>query len=819
MSEESEFVRETQATSTRLPGKFTLDFLLFFGGIILPTVALVMELLWKPCAQNLFDPIPTWWHILLVAFVPVTNLQIYWMFVKGYTTRPLWISFANGVAIFIALFYAMAFAPILPLAVIAILALVGLLPLAPLFSLIAGIVIRFRLGSILPESASGRNQWLALAGAFLFVFTALGIAELNFTITRLGVKKANSNDPEIQRSGLELLRNYGDRDYLLRLSYDGPAVISSNFFSDLLSLRERMSEKDESISKQARMAFYRLTGKHYRQEPTPRGIRRWEAFDDRDEIDRNSDFRVRKGLSLAVSQIDGSVDPDAAVGYLEWTLIFKNESATAQEAIAQIQLPSDGMVSRLTLWINGEEREAAFGTSAKVTEAYDSVTATRRDPALVTLTGKDRVQIKCFPVPSGGEMKVRIGITAPTVLEDADSGLLTLPYFQSRNFAVSAEHSVWVESKRDLKLIHPGIRSERGAHHYGVRGRITDDDLNKHAPTIRLRRDPSVRTAWAKDTLNGGFIVRQELKELPRPRVRKLILIIDASVYLANDQSNIAEAIRQLPGELSTALVLSSGNGLNLEISAPNIFEGSAAESATKIERATFDGGTDAVTAIEKGWELANSAPGSAIVWIHGPQMVELESPARLSQLWSRRPTQIPIYSLQIGNGENRIERALNESDAVSTVPRLVNTSVDLASLFQDLVQDGNSFVAVRTIAGTSGSNRSIDQQPRNQSSEDKVTSQHLVRLWANDETRRLLRAGEDEKATKLAVQNQIVTRVSGAVVLETRAQYDQFGLKPVDANSVPTIPEPHEYLLFAVFIIVLVFLGRRLSRQVPAAV
>ena len=817
MQDKSETIRDTQETSDKLPGKFALGFLLI-GGIVLPTAALAVELIWKLCAENLFDPIPTWWHILIVAFVPVTNFQIYWSFVKGSTPRPLWISFANGVAIFISLFYALAFAPVLPIAILAILAaFLGLLPLAPILSLIAGVAIRFRLRSILPEAALGKTQWITLGGAFLFVFVVLGIAELNFTITRLGMRKANSSNAEVQRQGLDLLRNYGDRDYLLRLSYDGPAVISSNLFVQLFSANESGTGNTETVSKQAQMAYFRLTGKHYRQEPAPRGIRRWEMFENLDDLDLNGSFRLRKDLSLAVSQIDGSVDPDAAIGYLEWTFVFKNESPVMQEAVGQIQLPPNGVVSRLTLWINGEEREAAFGKSAKVAEAYESVTATRRDPALVTMTGKDRIQIKCFPVPANGEMKVRIGITAPAVLESAETGLLTLPYFQTRNFAVSTEHSIWVESKKELEMIHPAIRREQGAEHYGIRGRISDDDLDKHASPIRMRRAADVRTAWAEDKLNGGLRVRQELKELPRSPVRKLIFVIDGSVQLAAVHNEIADAINRLPNDLPTALVLSGGNGLNSGIAAPNFFEGSPGESAAKVANATFAGGTDAVTAIEKAWELANAVPGSGIVWIHGPQLVELESPARLTPLWTRRPTEIPIFSFQIGAGENRIEHALNESDAVSTVPRFVNISSDLGRLFDQLVHDGSSFVAVRTLAEKPGGRRNTEKVDAEQPAAGKMTSQHLVRLWANEETLRLLKRGEDTKALELTVKNQIVTRVSGAVVLETQAQYDQFGLKPVDANTVPTIPEPHEYLLFAVFIIVLAFLGWRLRR--PALV
>ena len=65
--------------------------------------------------------------------------------------------------------------------------------------------------------------------------------------------------------------------------------------------------------------------------------------------------------------------------------------------------------------------------------------------------------------------------------------------------------------------------------------------------------------------------------------------------------------------------------------------------------------------------------------------------------------------------------------------------------------------------------------------------SSHVVRLWAFDEIKRLVAIGKTEEAVALACKFQLVTSVSGAVVLETSQQYEQTGLTPVDAASVPS--------------------------------
>ncbi len=72
----------------------------------------------------------------------------------------------------------------------------------------------------------------------------------------------------------------------------------------------------------------------------------------------------------------------------------------------------------------------------------------------------------------------------------------------------------------------------------------------------------------------------------------------------------------------------------------------------------------------------------------------------------------------------------------------------------------------------------------------------HLARLRARDEVLRLAAARKFNEAMHLAARYQLETAVIGAVVLETKAQYERAVLKPVEAATVPVVLEPETWML-----------------------
>ena len=165
-----------------------------------------------------------------------------------------------------------------------------------------------------------------------------------------------------------------------------------------------------------------MHGVPFNARPAPFEKGNWSRFADFQFDDDHGGTQVGgrlKGLDLVSSRIDGSISGDDAVAYLEWTVEFRNSGSIDREARLQLALPPGGVVSRATLWVNGEEREAAYGGRGEVRAAYQRVAVQqRRDPLLVTTKGADRVLAQAFPVPrNGGTIKFKLGITAPLEID------------------------------------------------------------------------------------------------------------------------------------------------------------------------------------------------------------------------------------------------------------------------------------------------------------------------------------------------------------------------------------------------------------------
>jgi hypothetical protein len=326
---------------------------LLFLGFILPLGTIIFEFFFGACAAVLFDPLPTFAHVVLTLAVPMSNLWIWLCLRESTPKQPLWMGLANGLSVGVALVYGLMLIPASPFAALGVLFYgLGLVPLSPYLALFVAIVLGTRFAGTLQRRLPPR-WWTG----FGIGFAVLAVFTLPLLLTKLGMQMAVAEDAPTRAKGISLLRTCGQDEEILRTCY-GRTGRSGELYNWGIPIGQEV----------ARKIYYQVRGRAFNSVMPPKlyaGRARWTLLEqeftwDNDQGGDAVAGRV-KGLSLMSSRQDVVTEPDAGLAYLEWTLEFRNTSTRQREARAQLLLPPGSVVSRLTLWINGEEREAAFG--------------------------------------------------------------------------------------------------------------------------------------------------------------------------------------------------------------------------------------------------------------------------------------------------------------------------------------------------------------------------------------------------------------------------------------------------------------------------
>lgn len=717
----------------------------FLFSVFLPLITLVTELNTHMCAEGFFDPIPRYLNILLIALVPLGNFVLWRAISKGEITCFRRLSFINGLTLGTCLYYTILFLPLSILGVAMIPIGTGLLPIAPTFGLI-GAIVCYRL---FKPRVLKQSKQAALLG-FGLSLALLFMAELPGAMTYHYMQGAHGGDAE----SMSKLRQWGDEEFVLNSCYL-PSSHNLLLFGRIINFRHNFIDSHE-----ARQLYYRMTGVPFNAVPPPDFIRpsfsRWDFDPERGSEQVGG--RV-KSLFLETSSVLCSVKPESSLAYTEWTFVYRNDGLEgAQEARMQLLLPPGGVVSRATLWVNGKEKEAAFASRAKAREAYESVVQRSQDPLLVTTCGPDRALVQCFPVPvGGGKMRIRLGITAPLHLNSLSDGVLPLPKMIERNFTFEGEH--------ELKVVS-AIPVSGSVTLTDNKANLSDQRLMETSTHLAVSRSASSESVYTSGK-DGSFVLGH-FTEAKNELGPSTLFVVDGSASAKNPVLELAKA---LPAD---AKVIFAGD---------RVLETTAGD----LENQSFVGGQDGAPALEKALNLVEA--DGQVVWFHTSQPVELQFNGRIREVMKEHQN-VRLHSFALKQGPNRVLEQMDGLDQVQTVVRQ-------ASVVEDLEKLLNTRKSWQMKTELRDESYGVEGSP------------HLSRLWAAKESERLWARGSEEEAAKLAVEYQLVTPASGAVVLETQEQYDENDLEPVEAGTVPTIPEPEVWILLLAALFTLVFVRR----------
>jgi hypothetical protein len=585
----------------------------------------------------------------------------------------------------------------------------------------------------------------SVLGALLSLAAVAGSEAMN-TYIRFAEQMATADSGAGRLPWLTSLRNLNpEKDLRMEIADPRSAGLAGLFI-----------KFDDATAKQL---YFTVTGMPYKHSETAD-----LAMQSDDYLHRHVVGSPVSGLSLTRSQLSGTLSADSLSSTFDWTFVFKNKTFGQQEARAEIALPPGSVASGLTLWIDGEPRKAAFGATDRVQAAYKWIVVNHRDPALVTDLGRGRVLLQCYPVPAQGELKVKLRITAPLKLEDATTAAVNLPRFVDSNFAISGDNSIRLRSNRALETNLENVRSIKGVNGDNIiAGSMKESSLSNSSLAVRVTR-PSVFGAIAAiDPLSKdkSYMI-ETVKEVPARIPNHLVVVLDGSVSINKHKNEIINALSTVPSSVSASLVFASDAQSSQVDSLP------LAEALKKLAEPTLrlSGGQDNLQALIKGAEEAGDVNNGAVLWIHGPQ------PGFNQEMYIMTPfaSKPAFYDLDIDNGSTNMNDFLKNHREIGPFQPVARTSTvekDLKHMLAKWQPGGKdydiSFSRAKSIpAGTTLA---------------KEQAGELSSLWALGETNKLISQNKTADAAEVAVRYGLVTPVTGATVLESKSDYQKFGL------------------------------------------
>lgn len=727
-------------------------------GVLLPIITLGFEIATGMSDEIYINPIPNLLYALLVASVPaVVALNLF----RCTRQQPIrrWELQLNSLAIAIAMVYTIIYLPIAPFAAVGVIAYgLGLLPLAPAFSLFSAYRLRREMKQrMVPDIPLRLRDFYVWFSAGLAL---LALASAPRVLTDYGIAQYMRSTNGDDSSAIKLLRTFGSEKALLKACYRRTDPI---FFWGGGSRLE---------TAEARKLYYRVTGESFNTQRKEQdgffNVRGGSSFD-RDLGGEHVGQRVEE-ITLEESRLDGILQPETGTGYVEWTLVFRNDDSWRDhEARMLLSMPTGGVASRVTLWVNGEPREAAFGSKAKVRTAYQNVAVRqRRDPVLVNWAGNDLLLVQCFPIqPNGGRMKIRIGMSFPLEV-DPDSTLAhRYPTIVAENFTIpdSLRHAVWFEEKYGHEIHSAPVVD------------LTMDALASKRHSLRQHTDQLWPTFNSTHPTRDTPATFRAILPSETPIAKPHAIVVDGSRGMRPQVDSISKWLMQQDGTLD--VFFASDQVLT--------YTGSGNECAKWLQSKKFTGGQDnvpaLVAALRKLQTTSSADSPTQLYWFSGAQPIQLSGTESIRQLFERRALHIDIVACLSSRDYN----ALYELAPLSYCDSLY------------LQRDGTLHKPILHFESVASS----DAAPRGSSHAHRLSLAEQTRTRAQETYNQQARLGPAKFRTQIAkiadqaAKAYLVTQLSGAVVLETDQQYKDNKLEAGDPNHVPTVPEFKHYALF----------------------
>jgi XrtN system VIT domain protein len=494
--------------------------------------------------------------------------------------------------------------------------------------------------------------------------------------------------------------------------------------------------------------------------------------------------RLWSGDKLSTIQVRTNADiwPSLHMAYTEKTINVFSAAPNAaswnsQEAIYTFHLPEGGVVTSLSLWINGKEEKGVLTTKEKATEAYATVVGReRRDPSVVHWQEGNTVTVRVFPVLGQSSRQFKIGITAP-LLQQGKQLVYQNIWFQGPD-ARDAREDVNINFQEEpVGVEMPGLFNRK---------RNTFSSVGPYDADWQLSCiDPGVRSNLFTAN-NKSFFVAPYQKELAATVVRTIYLDVNQSWTLAE-----FNAIKNLH--------------YPMKVYAENEWQPATEELFKRLQKDRYS-----LFPVYKVPERATSlviTKGNVV----SPNLSDLGGSKFYEELQASFQTPGKLLLFNLGGELSPYLRTLKEY-------RLFRyTTGDIAELKQWMIL--KQFPADiendhRVVIEPAGITINMEEHTGVSNAPD-----HLMRLFAYNHIMQKMgpKKMSDSEIIATAKESYIVTPSSSLIVLETQKDYDRFNihddlnsLKNASINGKGAVPEPHEWALIIIGLVCMLWFRKK---------
>ena len=503
--------------------------------------------------------------------------------------------------------------------------------------------------------------------------------------------------------------------------------------------------------------------------------------------------RLWDGDDLITEDINTAVRiwPQFGIAYTEKSIVVSNMAQdrnrwrNQEEAIYTFHLPEGAVVTSLSLWIEGKEAKSILTTKQKADSAYKEIVGVQyRDPSVLHWQEGNTVSVRVFPVMDGESRKFKVGITAPLTRENGKMRYENI-YFDGPSVA-KAKEEVSLQFQQTPK---------------GFETLAAFTPKNQQTYTRSGSYDASWSIEIADQPLSTEVFCFDGKQYAVRPYQKQYEPASFEAVYLDVNKSWTKEEYDSVYNAVKAKKVFVFNNSELLQVTNEN-------KDDLFNELHAFQFSLFPIYLVENtNTSLLVSKSNEA-----SPNLNDLVATDFLAKVKESMKDSRKLKFFNLGNTLSPYLKTLKEYRAFQYDHGTVK-ELEQRLAKQEFVKN----IETDKLLVIDNADLAIVEDSCNQPA---TAPDHLLRLFAYNHIMQKMgprfsnSTSETDELVAEAQKAYVVSPVSSLVVLETKKDYEQFGIKDsknslnnASLKSKGAVPEPHEWALIIVACLALAYI------------